>query len=79
MTDEGLMMWTIYHRPADHPGSEYVIRRYWVTPGGSDTSSQMIAYAPDLETARRCIEREGGSINLGRSEQDAAVIVETWA
>jgi hypothetical protein len=73
---EGVPMWTVYYRPADHPGSEYVTRSYTTTAHGEVPG--YIRYCPDLDTARGWIEHEGGSANLGRQPGDDPVIVETW-
>ena len=69
-----LVMYTLYHRPADHPLIPIVIRVYTVTRNGEVTLARW--YAGSLAAARLMLPP--GLHCLGRQPDDDPVIVETW-
>lgn len=69
-------MAVIYHRPLDVPQAEYMIRIYECIP--KPTPTEIISIHDDLEGAIMDIRAAGFRNNLGRTEEDDPVIVESW-
>lgn len=69
-----LHMWTIFDRPADHPG-HFVVRGFDVTRDGP-VATDDIQLADSLDEARRLVPR--GLYCMPRSPGDEPQIVETW-
>lgn len=66
-------LYTIYYRPADFPGHEYVVR----------LRAGMVLYplgmpAKTLEEARAIVQQAGGEVCLNRAPSDDPCIVESW-
>lgn len=74
-----LAMWTIYHRPTDHPES-YVARVHEVDKGKTYATRNYIetrATELGLEILR-AVFLDAGLTCIARSPQDEPQIVETW-
>lgn len=69
-------MAVVYHRPADMPDCEYVIRIHECIPIPRET--EMCSYHDNLENARKDLKAAGFRNNLGRTNEDDPVIVESW-
>jgi hypothetical protein len=74
MTDEPLVMWTVYKHPADYPGW-FVARPFAITSRGSIAGSQVLK-ARTLKAVRDMLPP--GLTCLTRSPDDEPQIVETW-
>jgi hypothetical protein len=72
----GLVLWTIYNRPADHSDG-YVARRFVAENGKAHPTEHVLA-SDDLDILRQMLA-EHGLICLGRAAEDAPHIVGTWA
>lgn len=75
MSDDGLIMWTVYDHPADFPDC-FVARRWRVTADGPQAMSQVIT-SGDLDLLRREMAGMGLTV-LNRSPDDDPKIVEVW-
>jgi hypothetical protein len=65
----------IYDHPADYPNA-FVVRQWFMLPGGNVVPDKRFILADTLENARSCIP--DGCICFERSENDDPKIVETW-
>ncbi len=73
--DAELVMYHIYHSPADYPG-KFVVRKWTVAPGGGLQPTQSVALASTLMGARAVIPV--GMYRLEREPKDDPCIVEIW-
>lgn len=69
-------VWTIYWRPRDVPGAEYVVRGFNVVAGEAVPHSEHVE-APTLDAARRALPPAADAC-LGRQPDDDPAIVESW-
>lgn len=70
-----LSMWVIYERPRDYP-EHFVVRRWEVAQRGGPRPTSDAWLAPSLSAARCAVP--AGRFNMGRAQQDDAVISEVW-
>jgi hypothetical protein len=76
-TDYRMSTWTIFRRPADHPGTEYVVREFYLLGGGRDpVPSDEVWLCSSLEQARASVPLEAACIP--RAPEDDPTIVESW-
>jgi hypothetical protein len=69
-----LVIWTIYHKPRDHPDG-FVARRFEVA--GEEPKATDDVIAGDLEELRQ-IFWKAGLVKMPRHPQDEPQIVESW-
>lgn len=69
-----LSMWVVCDHPSDHP-DVVVARRHEISDGGHQPTGDLLTGAT-LEEVREQIPV--GFINIGRSDEDDPVIVESW-
>lgn len=73
-----LLMYTIYHRPADLPGVEYLVREVEIYVGATAAvMGRNVAITDNLTAARAAIPARADAC-LPRHPTDDPVIVETW-
>lgn len=72
----GLVMWTIYERPADFP-DHFVVRPHLITRDGP-VAQQVGCLTDSLEQAREVASDDGWRHLIPRAPEDDPVIVETW-
>lgn len=72
---EPLPMVVIYERPADHPVG-FVVRAWSVLPGKVIPAKLLGVDLPSIEAARELVPQ--GLVNVGRTDDDAACVVEAW-
>lgn len=65
-------MWVVYDHPLDEPDNFVV--RLWYGPF-AEASSKVV---PSLAAARAFIEKDGGSLCIGRMPGDDHAIAEVW-
>jgi hypothetical protein len=76
-----MSLYVIYQDVKDYPG-KFLIKRWNLTSATAEVDqvrareSQLVGVVDSLEEARKLIP--AGLHNLGRSQQDDPVIVETW-
>ncbi len=75
MTENGLVMWTVFDHPSDYP-DHFVVRAFLVTSDGVQPAINANTF-PTLEDARRPLIMAGLAC-ITRSPEDDPVIVETW-
>jgi hypothetical protein len=68
-------MVVIYERPADHPVG-FVVRAWSVLPGKVIPAKLLGVDLPSIEAARELVPQ--GLVNVGRTDDDAACVVEAW-
>lgn len=75
-SDGALVVWTIYHRPADFPDIQFVVRGFEVHAGASRPFGQVVL-TDTLPDARAAIP-PSADVCLPRSLWDDPVVVESW-
>jgi hypothetical protein len=77
--DVVLRMFTIYRRPSDFPGVEFLVRRMDIGPSGhgEPVHGPVIGTAATIEDARSLVSDWAG-VCQSRGPEDDPVIVETW-
>jgi hypothetical protein len=74
--DGHMQVFTIYHRPADFPDTEYLVRTH-VIHGGAAHPGAIVGTAKTLEGARWLIP-SGADVCFRREQEDVAPVVESW-
>lgn len=75
--NEQLMVWTIYHHPADYPSVPYVVRGWLIVAGVNEPiDSGALGFADTLSEARSIVP--AGLARWERGLDDDPVIVESW-
>jgi hypothetical protein len=69
-----VIMWTVYHRPKDHPDARWVARRFEVTNVVKPTNDMFVA--DSLNELRILLPR--GLHCMPRQPDDDPTIVEVW-
>jgi hypothetical protein len=72
-----MKMYTIYHRPSDFPGVEYLVREVIIGGAISPFIGDVLGSAANLDDARDLVPLSADCC-LARHESDDPVIVETW-
>ena len=72
----GLLVYTIYGRPADHPGSPYIVRPFEVLDG-APRPLPYVWSASTLDLARAIIPPSADTC-IPRFPDDEPQIVESW-
>jgi hypothetical protein len=75
MSNEPMVIWTIFRRPADYP-NHHVARKFLVFQGYSEATDEVIV-SEDLQPLRYQMERQG-LYRMNRDPNDDPAIVETW-
>jgi hypothetical protein len=76
---DALIFWVIYHRPADVPGSEYVVRpQYADAYTGRLICSPIARQASTLAEARELIPHYRTLYRMERQPKDDPIVLETW-
>lgn len=75
LTDDDLVMYTIYDHPKDHP-EHFVVRAWIVRRDGNHYASSEARLADTLEEARRVVPAD--KVMTPRRPDDDPVIIETW-
>ncbi|QAY80402.1 hypothetical protein [Sphingosinicella sp. BN140058] len=77
--EELLTVWVIYHRPADVPGVEYVLRAQTANRDRTITVHPEAWTGSTLDEVRGKLERiQPGLVRLDRAPEDEPHVVETW-
>ena len=76
MAEPALEIWTVYFRPVDIPGAEYVARASAILPGGEIRPATTYAVGATLAEVRAKLPP--GLYRLDRRADDEAHIVEVW-
>jgi hypothetical protein len=74
--DGDLQVFTIYHRPADLPQCNYVVRAYVIRSGGPHPGD-IVGVADTLNAARALIPLTA-DVCFPRQPDDDPVVVESW-
>ncbi|MET0701695.1 MAG: hypothetical protein ABWY93_18750 [Mycobacterium sp.] len=72
-----LVMYTIYHRPTDWPGVQFIVRRAEITAGTVQHGAYM-GTANTLDQARDLVPNANDLVCVPRRPDDDPVIVEVW-
>lgn len=75
---DALIFWVVYHRPADMPSAEYVVRPQYAAAGGIILCSPISRSATTLDEARALIPGRRMLYRQERDKSDPLCIVESW-
>lgn len=71
-----MLQYTIYHRPLDFPGVEYLVREFRIHSGHVITGP-VVGIAQTVEEARALVPPQADAM-ITRSPEDDPAVVETW-
>ena len=72
---DGIWCWAIYANPRDFPG-QYVVRQHGHYQGCAMAAVDALYVGTDLDIARSLMP--GGSVCIGRFDNDDPAILEVW-